>query len=670
MGKEEENGKTIVVGVRMDQQSKELLTWALVKIAHPNDRVVALHVLPSSSNYASDGNSIDKDLESMLTAYEGFCNLKQIDLKLKVCKSSSLRRVLVREANSFAASQLILGVAKSNHTIGPSPISVAKYCAKKLPKTCSVLAVSNGKIVFEREANDNKERSSLNSSESSPHHNPLLVQTALDQNCSVCDSPIRSKNEVLSPATSSISVQNKNLHGWPVVRKSVLTEEKPKGLVMQWAMRLPTRYSTSSVAHSSRKPSKLKSNFRKSTLNGEQDSQKEEKKPSKELEMLQEKYASVCRLFSYKELMDATSNFSHDKLIGKGGNSLVYKGSMADGKQLAVKILKPTEDSMKEFVSEIEIITTLSHKNIVSLIGFCCENDHLVLVYNYLSRGSLEENLHGDKEDNKLMSWVERYKVAVGIAEALNYLHSGSDNQPVIHKDVKSSNILLSQDFDPQLSDFGLATWVTDSQSVITCSDVAGTFGYLAPEYFMYGRVDEKIDVYAFGVVLLELISGKKPISADGPHGQKSLVMWAKPILHGSKTKELVDQCLSNEYDSDQLERMILAATLCIRRNARSRPQISLVLKLLQGEEETIKWAKLKACISEEKDDMEDNENDNVEVTQHNVNLRSHLNLALLDIEDDSTSVSSTEQTLDPISSNTSLDDYFQGRWSRSSSFD
>ncbi|KAL0314364.1 UNVERIFIED_CONTAM: Proline-rich receptor-like protein kinase PERK1 [Sesamum angustifolium] len=297
-----------------------------------------------------------------------------------------------------------------------------------------------------------------------------------------------------------------------------------------------------------------------------------------ELEGLHEKYSATCRLFKFHELVSATSN-----------RSQVYRGCLPDGKELAVKILKPSEDVLKEFVLEIEIITALHHKNIISLFGFCFENNHLLLVYDLLSRGSLEENLHGNKKEPLAFGWSERYRVAIGVAEALDYLHN-REAQPVIHRDVKSSNILLSDDFEPQLSDFGLAKWASATSSHITCSDVAGTFGYLAPEYFMYGKVNEKIDVYAYGVVLLELLSGRKPICSDCPKGQESLVMWAKPILNSEKFVTLLDPSLGSSYDHDQVERMVLAASLCIRRAPRARPQMSLVVKLLQGDTEVVKW--------------------------------------------------------------------------------
>lgn len=419
--------------------------------------------------------------------------------------------------------------------------------------------------------------------------------------------------------------------------------------VVQWAMRLPSRYSASPVVYPDTKHTMLAP---------ESD---EEKKIAEELVSIREKYSSVCMLFGYQELALATANFTPDNLVGRGGSSRVYKGCLLDGKEVAVKILKPSEDALQEFVSEVEIITTLHHKNIVSLFGICFENDSLILVYDFLSRGSLEEILHGEKENKCVLGWGERYKVAVGVAEALDYLHCGEDSQPVIHRDVKSSNILISDDFEPQLCDFGLAQWAsTSSTHDITCNDVAGTFGYLAPEYFMYGKVNEKIDVYAFGVVLLELISGRKPLNTGPPKGQESLVMWAKPILQGGKVKELVDPSLGDEYDNDQMERMILAASLCIRRSAHSRPRIAPILKLLHGEEEILKWARSEIHGSEEFDD---------ETETPNSIIQSHINLALLDIDDDTNSVSSVEN-VDFVAAQTSLQEYLQSRWSRSSSFD
>ncbi|PSS24932.1 Receptor-like serine/threonine-protein kinase [Actinidia chinensis var. chinensis] len=222
--------------------------------------------------------------------------------------------------------------------------------------------------------------------------------------------------------------------------------------------------------------------------------------------------------------------------------------------------------------------------------------------------------------------------MALGAAEALDYLHNRAV-EPVIHRDVKSSNILLSDDFEPQLSDFGLAVWASDSSHYTTCTDVAGT--YLAPEYFMHGKVNDRIDVYSFGVVLLELLSGKKPIDNGNPKGLESLVMWGKSIVKDGEVSQLLDPSfLGDNYDHDQSERMVLAAALCIRRAPIFRPEISLVLKLLQGDADSINWARQQVSASEELDDVDGEE--------FPANMQSHLNLALLDVGEDSLSIGST----------------------------
>ncbi|OMO91237.1 hypothetical protein CCACVL1_07181 [Corchorus capsularis] len=738
-------GRTVVVGVKLDSPSRELLTWALVKVAQPGDSVIALHVLGNNEIVDRDGKSsllsLVKAFDSVLAVYEGFCNLKQVDLKLKICRGSSIRKILVREAKSYSATKLIVGTTAKLHTIRSST-SVAKYCAKKLTKNCSVLAVHNGKVVFQREGSpvttfgsqgieDHKRNGLLNAIQrtmtlnknskvlsegfanavtnlNSDETNTKMLEQALvkassaKQNCSICGSKNYSllnnsaKEEdgndgdnslAIVPvqkaeaATGSISMLIKQLPeirpGWPLLRRAVLSDRQQpvpdrsslrQISVVQWVMRLPSRR-TLYIGNSDQKQDMFdQSENKSSNFDGAivpvgvenvitpPSPDYNSRNLPKELEGLHEKYSATCRLFKYQELLSATSNFLAENLIGKGGSSQVYRGCLRDGKELAVKILKPSEDVLKEFVLEIEIITTLHHKNIISLLGFCYEDDNLLLVYDFLSRGSLEENLHGNKKDSGAFGWTERYKVALGVAEALDYLHTNSEH-PVIHRDVKSSNILLSDDFEPQLSDFGLAKWASTSSSHITCTDVAGTFGYLAPEYFMYGKVNDKIDVYAYGVVLLELLSGRKPINNDYPKGQQSLVMWAKPILSSGKVSQLLDSSLGDGYDRDQIERMVLAATLCIRRAPRARPQMSVVVKLLQGDVEVTKWARLQVNNALEGADTMDDE------ACPRSNLQSHLSLALRDVEDDSLSMSSIEQ---PVS----LEDYLNGRWSRSSSFD
>lgn len=298
-------------------------------------------------------------------------------------------------------------------------------------------------------------------------------------------------------------------------------------------------------------------------------------------------------------------------------------------------------------------------------MGYCVEETKYFLVYNLLVRGNLEENLHGGK-DKPLVPWSERMKVAIGIAEALKYLHDDCP-RPIIHRDVKSSNILLSEDFEPQLSDFGLAKWASTTSAYITCSDVVGTFGYLAPEYFMYGKVNEKTDMYSFGVVLLELISGRKPINSNNPKGHESLVMWARPLMAEGAMEELVDPLLEYSYDKNEMKRMIHSATLCVRKASQLRPRMSRILKILRGEVDDLNyWPKRQLSMSKDMDELVEDEYGS---NHGGSDIQTHLSLAMLGVDDDIASVSSPEQSEELLHASRSLEDYFRGRFSRSSSF-
>nr|DAD40920.1 TPA_asm: hypothetical protein HUJ06_015243 [Nelumbo nucifera] len=224
------------------------------------------------------------------------------------------------------------------------------------------------------------------------------------------------------------------------------------------------------------------------------------------------------RSFSYQELAAATDNFSSEKLIGKGGHAEVYKGCLSDGQFIAVKrLIKKEEDRISNFLSELGIIAHVNHPNAARLLGFGVEGGlHLILQYS--PHGSLASVLHGTKES---LEWGTRFKVALGIAEGLNYLHHGCHRR-IIHRDIKASNILLTQDYEPQISDFGLAKWLPEQWTHHIVFPIEGTIGYLSPEYFMHGIVDEKTDVFAFGVLLLELITGRRAVDSC----RQSLVMW------------------------------------------------------------------------------------------------------------------------------------------------
>ncbi|XP_010450541.1 PREDICTED: serine/threonine-protein kinase CDL1-like [Camelina sativa] len=305
--------------------------------------------------------------------------------------------------------------------------------------------------------------------------------------------------------------------------------------------------------------------------------------------------ANTLVRFSYGEIVAATRNFSKGRVLGRGACSYVFRGKIGIwGTALAIKRLdKEDKESPKSFCRELMIASSLHSSNIVPLLGFCIDPEEgLFLVYKYVSGGSLEHYLH-DKKKKKGIStafglpWSARYKVALGIADAIAYLHNGTE-QCVVHRDIKPSNILLSSKKIPKLCDFGLATWTAAPSVPFLCKTVKGTFGYLAPEYFQHGKISVKTDVYAFGVVLLELITGRKPIEARRSSGQENLVVWAKPLLQRGieAIEELLDPRLGcTRKNSVEMERMIRAAAACVINEESRRPGMEEIVSILKGEE-------------------------------------------------------------------------------------
>ncbi|GAQ85851.1 hypothetical protein KFL_002570190 [Klebsormidium nitens] len=290
------------------------------------------------------------------------------------------------------------------------------------------------------------------------------------------------------------------------------------------------------------------------------------------------------RLFTYEELRAATNNFSPTNLLGEGGFGKVFKGVTSEGVTVAVKQLTLGGlggQGEREFRSEVEVISRVHHRHLVTLLGYCMKGEERLLVLEYMANGTLESNLHG--KNQPLMDWASRKKVAVGSARGLAYLHE--DCHPrIIHRDIKASNILMDEHFDAQVADFGLAKLAGEKDTHVT-TRVMGTFGYLAPEYAMSGKLTEKSDVFSFGVVLLELISGRRPVDMSQPAGQESLVEWARPILMREQYDELVDPRLNaSGYDPDEMHRFIRAAMLCIRSTATKRPRMTQVVRMLEDD--------------------------------------------------------------------------------------
>lgn len=288
-------------------------------------------------------------------------------------------------------------------------------------------------------------------------------------------------------------------------------------------------------------------------------------------------FRSSWKNFSLRDLQSATNNFSHECKIGKGGYAEVYKGLMQDGMLIAIKRLTngTQEERIIGFLSEIGIIAHVDHPNIAKLIGYGIEGG-LHLVVQLSQRGSLASHLHGSEEK---LDWNHRYKIALGAADGLVYLHENCQRR-IIHRDIKSDNILLTEDYEAQICDFGLAKWLPKQWTHCTVSKFEGTFGYFAPEYFMHGIVDEKIDVFAFGVLLLELITGRRAID----HSHQSIVIWAKPLLDDNNVRELVDPSLGDAYNLEEMERAVLTASLCIEQSPILRPQMSQVALLLRDD--------------------------------------------------------------------------------------
>ncbi|KAI4373312.1 hypothetical protein MLD38_011448 [Melastoma candidum] len=284
--------------------------------------------------------------------------------------------------------------------------------------------------------------------------------------------------------------------------------------------------------------------------------------------------------FTYEELVLATNGFADENLLGEGGFGSVYKGYLPDGKEIAVKQLKiGSGQGDREFKAEVEIISRIHHRHLVSLVGYCIAENQRLLVYDYVPNNTLYFHLHG--KDRPTLDWATRVKVAAGAARGLAYLHEGCHPR-IIHRDIKSSNILLDNNFEARVSDFGLAKLALDSNTHIT-TRVMGTFGYMAPEYASSGKLTEKSDVFSFGVVLLELITGRKPVDQSQPLGDESLVEWARPLLSQALENEdcggLVDPRLESNYVEPELFQLIEAAAACVRHSAAKRPRMGQVVR-------------------------------------------------------------------------------------------
>ncbi|KAL5562745.1 hypothetical protein UlMin_032492 [Ulmus minor] len=288
------------------------------------------------------------------------------------------------------------------------------------------------------------------------------------------------------------------------------------------------------------------------------------------------------RRFSYNELVHATNNFAGSEKLGEGGFGEVYKGYLSDlNLTVAVKrVSKQSKQGRKEYVSEVKIISRVKHRNLVQLIGWCHEKGEFLLIYEFMPNGSLDFHLFRGSKTG--LSWEIRYKVAVGLASAILYLHEESE-KCVLHRDIKSSNIMLDSNFNAKLGDFGLARLIDEAAGQRTTA-LAGTLGYMAPEYVSTGKASKASDVFSFGVVALEIACGRKSIEAKFDEARASLVSWVWNCYGNERLLDVVDERLCMEFNVKEMESLLIVGLWCVHPDHKSRPSIRQAIQVLNLE--------------------------------------------------------------------------------------
>ncbi|KAL5997745.1 hypothetical protein ACLOJK_008675 [Asimina triloba] len=286
--------------------------------------------------------------------------------------------------------------------------------------------------------------------------------------------------------------------------------------------------------------------------------------------------------FTLRQITAATNNFDNSNKIGEGGFGPVYKGQLPEGTLIAVKQLSPkSNQGNREFLNEIGMISALQHPNLVKLYGCCIEGDQLLLVYEYMENNSLARALFGPEQYQLQLDWPTRHRICIGIARGLAFLHEES-RLKVVHRDIKSTNVLLDQDLNPKISDFGLARLGNEEKTHIS-TRVAGSMGYMAPEYAMHGYLTEKADVYSFGVVALEIISGKSVTNFRPESNHIDLVNWAYMLRERGNIVDIVDPSLGSRFNEEAIN-MVNIALACTNASPVLRPRMSSVVSMLEGE--------------------------------------------------------------------------------------
>ncbi|MFQ6660250.1 hypothetical protein Gotur_028842, partial [Gossypium turneri] len=288
------------------------------------------------------------------------------------------------------------------------------------------------------------------------------------------------------------------------------------------------------------------------------------------------------QVFTYKELEFATDNFSEANVIGNGGSSVVYKGVLADGTVAAIKRLhRDRKQGERAFRMEVDLLSRLNSPYLVELLGYCADQHHRLLIFEFMPNGTLQHHLHHPSSEYRPLDWGSRLRIALDCARALEFLHEHA-TPTVIHRDFKCTNVLLDQHLRAKVSDFGLAKMGSDKTSGQISTRFPRTTGYIAPEYASTGKLTTKSDVYSYGVVLLQLLTGRVPLDIKRPPGEHVLVSWALPRLNNrDKVDEMVDPAIQGQYSKKDLIQVAAIAAMCVQPEADYRPLMVDVVQSL-----------------------------------------------------------------------------------------
>ncbi|KAK7847149.1 putative receptor-like serine/threonine-protein kinase [Quercus suber] len=496
----------ILIGLSLDSDdSKEALSWAIRVLAHPNDTIVAIHILVGdekkkhelAKKKQSKFRQAKAYVISVLGEFAQTCQSKQVNLEARVGFSSSVGKGLIEEVKSSSANILLLRGSRN---------STNRYCFKHAPDSCTLVSIGKcgrAQQYLDTYSPNSEEscQSSLRWSKGNIHQNPVFLDNKKDNHSptTILDE-LRGESYSTEDDTSS-SGDTSNTESPPLTSKFKIQSKTRKPQLS---------------------PYKLIASFFGSPLRKRNVSlsNKEMKQP-------------LIKCFSFEEISNATNNFHQDYIVGQGGYSEVYRGDLSDGKTIAVKRLaKDNKDAKKEkeFLTELGIIGHVSHPNTADLLGCCFENG-LYLIFNFSQNGNLSTALHGKK--------------GLYFSFQFQYMHI--------------------------ITDFGLAKWLPNKWTHHAVIPIEGTFGYLAPEYFMHGIVDEKIDVFAFGVLILEIITGRRPVDSS----MQNILLWSGDLA------QLADPKMKGKYNVEQLHSVVLTASYCVRQSSVWRPSMSEVLELL-----------------------------------------------------------------------------------------